>query len=587
MNKSERMKVVSLFTGLMLFMLLTQTTFALGNQNNFTVNFTNKDNINDSSVTISPIIIQIELATGNAIADNIATGNTLIWNATDENISIGNTTDENISIGNTTDENISIENATDENISIGNTTDENISIGNTTDENISIENATDENISIGNATNEGVTDFLAFPSTGIAPLTVKLTDKSTGSPISWSWNFGDGANSTQENPNHTYSKVGSYSISLTATNSAGNNTTTKSNYIKVVAFVDPVSNLSCNVTPGQTTLPVADFNANATSGYAPLSILFTDTSQNAEARDWDFNNDGIPDSSDAIHVYAYTAPGNYTVNLKVSNTNGTASKTATITILKESDSSGDSSSGGSSSGGSSSDGSSHRSGGNGGAGGSPEPQSNVETKEISQAFVTSGNPVKFDFPRNVTSVIYVSFDSKKTADKTTTIVEMLKGKSTLVSELPSDEVYKFLNIWVGNSGFATPKNIKNAVVCFKVKKSWIQDKKIDQSSIILNRYSNKKWNQLTTSLLNEDYKYLYFTAQTPGFSPFAITGKVIATGNEIQNKLNTGSIATNIKQIPEKKNNTSTSGKETKSTPGFEIAYCLVGLFGVFLSNRK
>jgi len=288
--------------------------------------------MNDSSATISPIITQTELATGNTIADNTATGNTLILNTTDENISIGNTTDENISIGNTTDENIAIGNATDENIAIGNATDENISIGNTTNENIAIGNATDENISIGNATNEGVTDFLAFPSTGIAPLIVKLTDKSTGSPTSWSWNFGNGTNSTQENPKHTYSKVGSYSVSLTATNSAGNNTTTKSNYIKVVALVDPVSNLSSNVTPGQTTLPVADFNANATSDYAPLSILFTDTSQNAEARDWDFNNDGIADSSDAIHVYVYTAPGNYTVNLNVSNTNGTASKTATITM---------------------------------------------------------------------------------------------------------------------------------------------------------------------------------------------------------------------------------------------------------------
>jgi PGF-pre-PGF domain-containing protein len=270
----------------------------------------------------------------------------------------------------------------------------------------------------------------------------------------------------------------------------------------VVALVDPVSNLSSNVTPGQTTLPVADFNANATSGYVPLSILFTDTSQNAEARDWDFNNDGIADSSDAIHVYVYTAPGNYTVNLKVSNTNGTASKTATITILKESNSSGDNSSGGSGS-----DESSHSSSSSGGAGGSPEPQSNVETKEISQAFVTSGNPVKFDFPRNATSVIYVSFDSKKTAGKTTTIVEMLKGKSILVSELPSDEVYKSLNIWVGNSEFATPNNIKNAVVCFKVKKSWIQDKKINQSSITLNTVLH----QLDQKIIYPHYDFKHLT----------------------------------------------------------------------------
>src|SRR5665254_21703 len=68
------------------------------------------------------------------------------------------------------------------------------------------------------------------------------------------------------------------------------------------------------------------------------------------------------------------------------------------------------------------------------AGGSPEPQSNVEAKEISQFFITSGNPVKFDFSKNATSVVYVSFDSKKTVGRTTAIAEMLRGKSTLVSE---------------------------------------------------------------------------------------------------------------------------------------------------------
>ena len=89
--------------------------------------------------------------------------------------------------------------------------------------------------------------------------------------------------------------------------------------------------------------------------------------------------------------------------------------------------------------------------------------------------------------------MYVSFDAKKTAGKTTTIAEQLKGKSTLVSGLPEGEVYKYFNIWVGNGGFATSKNIENPVVCFKVEKSWLQDKKIDQASITLNRYNDKKW----------------------------------------------------------------------------------------------
>ncbi len=302
---------------------------------------------------------------------------------------------------------------------------------------------------------------------------------------------------------HTYSKAGKYTVNLTVNNENG----TDSKVLDITvqeAFIE------------NKIFPVANFNAYPTSGNAPLSVQFTDSSQNATARRWDFNNDGTAVSSNINPVYTYTVPGTYTVNLTVSNTNGTASKTAIITVLE-----------GSSSSGGSSHSSSGSSGGGGGAGGSPEPQSNVEVKELSQAFIASGNSVRFDFARNATSVVYITFNSKKTAGKTTTIVEILKGKSTLVSQLPSGEVYKSLNIWVGNSGFATPNNIENAVVCFKVEKSWMQDKGINRSSIILNRYNDKKWNQLPTSLLSEDNKYLYFTAQTPGFSPFAITDNTI------------------------------------------------------------
>ncbi len=158
----------------------------------------------------------------------------------------------------------------------------------------------------------------------------------------------------------------------------------------------------------------------------------------------------------------------------------------------------------------------------------------IESKELSMAFVASGNYVKFDFPKNATPVVYIAFDAKTPPGKITTIVEMLNKKSILVSELPSDEVYKSLNIWAGNNGFIIPKNIENAVVCFNVEKSWIKDKRINQSSITLNRYNSKKWDQLPTSLSKEDEKYLYFIAQTPGFSPFAIMGRTTARGTEIQ-----------------------------------------------------
>ena len=79
-------------------------------------------------------------------------------------------------------------------------------------------------------------------------------------------------------------------------------------------------------------LPVADFGTNVTSGSAPLSVLFTDLSQNATSRSWDVNNDGIEDSNEASFVYVYTSAGTYTAKLTAINANGTDTKTTLITV---------------------------------------------------------------------------------------------------------------------------------------------------------------------------------------------------------------------------------------------------------------
>ncbi len=334
----------------------------------------------------------------------------------------------------------------------------------------------------------------------------------------------------------------------------------------------------------QPVSPVANFNSNVSEGYAPLTVQFTDLSKNVLGWNWNFGDGGI--STDQNPIHTYSATGTYNVNLTVSNAKGIASKTGAVTVME-----GSGSSGGSSGGDGSSSGSSHSSGGSGsgGAGGSTELQSNVEIKELSQAFIASGQSVKFDFPQKATSVVYVSFDSKKTAGKTTTIAEMLKSKSTRVSELPADEIYKHMNIWVGNSGYATEKNIENAVVCFKVEKSWIQDKNIDKSSITLSRYRDKTWNKLPTSLSNEDNNYLYYTAQTPGFSPFTITGKTTAKEamNDTQTKPNAGNATANAEQIPEQKLSSNTSGKQNTKAPGFEMASGIICLLCIFLYKKR
>jgi lysyl endopeptidase len=80
-----------------------------------------------------------------------------------------------------------------------------------------------------------VADFVANVTTIPVGGTVNFTDLSTNSPTSWSWNFGNGGTSTQQNPSRTYNAVGQYTVSLTTTNSSGSNTATKNNYINVVA----------------------------------------------------------------------------------------------------------------------------------------------------------------------------------------------------------------------------------------------------------------------------------------------------------------------------------------------------------------
>lgn len=92
-------------------------------------------------------------------------------------------------------------------------------------------------ISVGSASGgDTVTaDFVGSPNAGTAPLTVEFTDTSTpaGEILSWSWEFGDGTSSSEQNPSHEYASVGTYAVSLTVTGSGGSDTETKSSYITV------------------------------------------------------------------------------------------------------------------------------------------------------------------------------------------------------------------------------------------------------------------------------------------------------------------------------------------------------------------
>jgi hypothetical protein len=87
-------------------------------------------------------------------------------------------------------------------------------------------------------------DFTADPTNGEAPLAVTFTDLSIGNIASWRWVFGDGAGSTLRNPAHTYTKPGTYDVTLTVIQAGRSDTKTKKQYIAAQAGIERYESIS-------------------------------------------------------------------------------------------------------------------------------------------------------------------------------------------------------------------------------------------------------------------------------------------------------------------------------------------------------
>jgi YVTN family beta-propeller protein len=164
-----------------------------------------------------------------------------------------------------------------------------------------------------------VANFSINVTEGYTPLTVQFTDLSENA-TGWNWDFeNDGViDSIESNPVREFIIPGNYTVNLTATNENGTN-----------------SKLATINVSERPIIPVANFSTNISEGYAPLPVQFTDLAENADTVSWDFENDGVIDSTDRNPIHEYTTPGNYTVNLTATNLNGTNSTFATISVLQK------------------------------------------------------------------------------------------------------------------------------------------------------------------------------------------------------------------------------------------------------------
>lgn len=162
-----------------------------------------------------------------------------------------------------------------------------------------------------------VTDFYTTTSTTVLGSTTKFIDSSTNTPYGWYWLFGDGATSSAQNPYHTYSNYGYYTVNHSSTNYNGLTTwNNKSDYVVIVP---------------SSPIIITKFKGTPTSGVASLPVAFSDTSlalpYPVTSWLWDFGDGGS--STVQNPTYTYNTPGIYSVTLTTSNSNVTNSTTYT------------------------------------------------------------------------------------------------------------------------------------------------------------------------------------------------------------------------------------------------------------------
>lgn len=166
---------------------------------------------------------------------------------------------------------------------------------------------------VGCATQATDAEFSAKPIVGYAPLEVQFTDLSKGNITSREWDFNnDGViDSTDQNPSYTYNAIGNYTVVLKVSGADGNDVEVKKDYIEVIPcprFADFIAEtpVNCQVQgEGLTCVGVT-------------RVQFTDKSKGeVNSWEWDFNNDGIVDSTLQNPIHTYTTNGNYTISLTI------------------------------------------------------------------------------------------------------------------------------------------------------------------------------------------------------------------------------------------------------------------------------
>lgn len=160
-------------------------------------------------------------------------------------------------------------------------------------------------------------NFSWSPQSPVTGQSAAFTDTSTGVPTAWAWSFGDGMSSSVQNPTHTFSAAGTYSVTLTVSNSAGSSSTTKQ------VTVQPAA-----------TAPIANFSFSPSSPQVGQTVSFTDTSSGTPTSwQWNFGDGNSSTLRNPAHAFA--AAGSYSVKLTAGNSFGSNSSTRSVVVVQQ------------------------------------------------------------------------------------------------------------------------------------------------------------------------------------------------------------------------------------------------------------
>ena len=150
--------------------------------------------------------------------------------------------------------------------------------------------------------------------------TVTFTDRSTGAPTAWTWDFGDGAVATGPQASHAWSDTGIYTVTLLVENASAMDQAT------VVIRVVPPDQLP----------PRADFTVSSTRAEVgdPVTFTSTSTGRNLDLR-WEFG-EGTTATGPTARM-SWSAPGEYRVRLTASNSLGSDTAEIVVTVVDEVD----------------------------------------------------------------------------------------------------------------------------------------------------------------------------------------------------------------------------------------------------------